>query len=78
MKDFINGEDGTDYRLYVLAELAYAKAHPGIDEDDLHPDWWYSMLSCHQRIEIIAEAIEKGITAQETQKLRKLLEGGMF
>ncbi len=78
MKNFINGEDEMDYRLYVLAELSYAKAHPGIDHDDLFPDWWYGIRSYHRRIEIIAEALRKGIAVEETEKLRELMEGSRF
>lgn len=75
MKSFVGGESELDYRLYVLSELAYAREHPGIDHDHLFPIWWYSIASYHRRIDVIAEALKKGITVQETegfQKLRKL------
>lgn len=75
MKNYVNGENELDYRLYVLSELAYAKAQPGIDHDHLFPLWWYGIRSYHRRIDVIAEALKKGITVQETEGFQRLMEG---
>jgi hypothetical protein len=64
-----------DYRLYVLAELAYEKEHEGKSEEELFPNDWYSITNYKTKIEIIEEAIKNNILIQDTQKYQDRIEG---
>ena len=67
--------DEMDYKLYVLAELSYKKAHPEIKEDDLFPLDWYSNNNYKLKTEIIAEAIKEKKLIEETSKYQGIIEG---
>lgn len=67
--------DEMDYRLYVLAEINYKKAHPEIKEDDLFPIDWYNSNNYKLKNEIIAEAIKEKKLIEETSKYQYLIEG---
>ena len=60
--------DELDYKLYVLAELSYKKAHPEIDENELYPLDWYSFNNYKLKNEIIAEAIKEKKLVKDTPK----------
>ena len=64
-----------DYRLYVLAELAYEKEHEGKTDEELFPIDWYSISNYKSKIEIIEEAIKKNILIKDTEKYQSRLEG---
>lgn len=64
-----------DYRLYVLAEIAYEKENEGKSEEELFPSDWYSISNYKTKIEIIEEAIKNKILIKDTQKYLNRVEG---
>lgn len=64
-----------DYRLYVLAEIAYEKENPGKTEEELFPLDWYSITNYKSKIEIIEEAIKNKVLIKDTQKYINRIEG---
>ncbi len=64
-----------DYRLYVLAEIAYEKENEGKSEEELFPLDWYSISNYKTKIEIIEEAIKNNILIKDTQKYISRIEG---
>ena len=64
-----------DYKLYVLAEIAYKKEHENEHEDLLFPSDWYSIKDYKTKIEIIAEAINKNCIIQYTDLYKERIEG---
>ena len=67
--------DEMDYKLYVLAEINYKKAHPEIKEDDLFPIDWYNSNNYKLKTEIIVESIKEKKLIEETSKYQDLIEG---
>ncbi len=57
-----------DYKLYVIAELNYKKAHPDMSEEALYPEDWYSITNYKLKNEIIAEAIRNKVLIKDTEK----------
>ncbi len=55
-----------DKQLYILAILNYKKKHPKIDNQELFPSDFYLNQDYHLKVEIIAEAIQKGIRVEDT------------
>ena len=64
-----------DYRLYVLAEIAYEKENEGLSDEELFPMDWYSITNYKSKIEIIEEAIKNNILIKDTQKYQSRIEG---
>jgi len=67
-----------DYDLYVMSEIAYKDKYKLDSEDELFPDNWYSSKNYKVKIEIIAEAIEKNILIEETDRYKESVIKGMF
>ena len=63
-----------DYKLYVLAELNYKKSNPGVLEENLYPDDWFSINNYRLKNEIIAEAIRDKKLIKDTQKYQQARE----
>ena len=55
-----------DKDLYVIAELRYQEVNQGIDDSVLYPFGWEEIPDLHTKIEIIAEAIQKGVLIKDT------------
>lgn len=66
--------DELDYKLYVLAELNYKKAHPGMSEEELYPTDWFSINNYKLKSEIIAEAIKENVLVQDTKRYQSRQE----
>lgn len=63
-----------DLNLYVIAEHTYEKKHE--NEDNLFPVDFYSSKNYKLKIEIITEAIKKGIRIEDTDLYQnKFIEG---
>ena len=66
--------DDMDLNLYVIAELQYKKIHG--DSEDIFPMEWYSTKDYKLKTEIIAEAIKKNISVEETELYQQnMVEG---
>ena len=55
----MSGINDLDYKLYVIAELNYRKAHPQLPVEVLYPNDWNSFTNYRTKSEIIAEALQK-------------------
>ena len=64
-----------DYRLYVLAELAYEQENEGKTDEELFPIDWYSISNYQVKTEIIAQAIKNKILISETELYKSRVEG---
>lgn len=64
-----------DYKLYVLAEIAYKKEHENESEDLIFPADWYSIKNYKSKVEMIAEAIKKKCIIQYTDLYKERVEG---
>lgn len=56
-----------DKELYVIAVLRYKDENSNLTEEDLFPLDWNNSYDYHLKIEIIAEAIQKGILVKDTE-----------
>lgn len=63
-----------DNDLYVIAELRYQEVNPGLDVKDLYPLGWEDTSDYHTKIEIIAEAIQKGILIKDTDLYKTFVD----
>lgn len=63
-----------DYKLYVLAELSYKKAHPETNEELLYPEGWYAINNYRLKNEIIAEALREKVLIKDTQRYQSAME----
>ena len=61
-----------DKDLYTLAVLSYKKETPNLDLDNLFSSDWNLNKNYKLKIEIIAEAIQNGITVEETDTYQKV------
>ena len=59
--------DEMDYKLYVIAELSYKKAHSDINEEELFPIDWYSSNNYKLKTEIIAQALKTNMMIEDTE-----------
>ena len=69
-----NNQDEMDYKLYVLADLGYKHSFPGIGEESLYPDGWYSLTDYKKKSEILAEAIQNKKLINDTALYQELLQ----
>ena len=67
--------EDSDYKLYVLAEIAYKRENQDLDENTIFPQDWYSMRNYKSKVEIIAEALNNKCLIAETQKYQDRVEG---
>lgn len=67
--------DDLDYRLYVLAEIAYEKEHQELSEEDMFPIDWYSINNYKVKIEIIEEALKRKVLIKDTERYQNRIEG---
>ena len=63
------------YQLYVIAELQYQKAHPGVDARVLFPEEWVSITNYTLKSKILAEALRKGIFIADTDLYKQMAQG---
>ena len=61
-----------DKDLYTLAVLRYKEENPNLDLDNLFSSDWNLNKNYKLKIEIIAEAIQNGITVEETDTYQKV------
>ena len=66
--------DDLDYKLYVIAEINYKKAHPDMDESNLYPNDWYSFSNYKLKNEIIAEALRENKLVKDTEKYLQAMQ----
>ena len=73
-------KDSNIFKLYTLAELSYEKHFKDIvlNNDSLYPVGWYYNKNYSEKIEIIAEAIEKNILIINTMGYQNLIEGNVI
>lgn len=57
--------DYLDLNLYAIAELRYKEEHN--NDENIFPIGWYSSKNYKLKTEIIAEAIKKNITIENTE-----------
>ena len=63
-----------DFKLYLLAVLAYKKEHPEITEEDLFPVVWYESNNYKMKTEIITLAIEEKKLITELNEFQELID----
>ena len=63
-----------DFKVYVLAELAYKKEHKEIDEDELFSLAWHSSKDYKLKTDIILEAIKNHKLITEVDDYYKVIE----
>lgn len=61
-----------DKDLYTIAVLRYKEENPNLDLDNLFSSDWNLNKNYKLKIEIIAEAIQNGITVEETDTYQKV------
>ena len=67
--------EDSDYKLYVLAEIAYKRENKDFDEDIIFPKDWYSMRNYKSKVEIIAEALKHKCLIKDTKLYNERIEG---
>lgn len=61
-----------DKDLYTLAVLSYKKENPNLDLDNLFSSDWNLNKDYKLKVEIIAEAIQKGILVEDTDTYKQV------
>lgn len=61
-----------DKDLYTLAVLRYKEENPNLDLDNLFSSDWNLNKNYKLKVEIIAEAIQNGITVEETDTYKQV------
>lgn len=67
--------DDLDYRLYVLAEIAYKEEHQDLEDEQIFPVDWYSITNYKVKVEIIGEALKENKLIIETKLYQNRIEG---
>ena len=67
--------EDSDYKLYVLAEVAYKRENKGLEDDIIFPQDWYSIRNYKSKVEIIAEALKEKCLIKDTKLYNERIEG---
>ena len=62
----------TDKDLYTIAVLRYKEENPNLDLDNLFSSDWNLNKDYKLKVEIIAEAIQKGILVEDTDTYKQV------
>ena len=64
--------DDMDYKLYVIAEVGYKNTFPGLGEEELFPEGWYSNTDYKKKNEIIAQAMQTKALIKDTPMYQEM------